>query len=157
MAQAFLDTIDKHKGLLYKVAGLYTDNRHDREDLYQEILYRLWKSFDSFEGRSGIGTWMYRVAMNTAIHFLKQQKRRPRVTGLPAENLACDDDASVEERFAVMHQHIGRLGLLDKGIVMLYFEGKSYEEIATIMGLSPSNVGTRLSRIRDKLKKQVWT
>lgn len=157
MAQAFLDTIEKHKGLLYKVAGLYTDNRHDREDLYQEILYRLWKSFDTFEGRSSIGTWMYRVAMNTSIYFVKQQQRRPKITALPPETLAYEEDAAVEERFALMHQHIGRLGLLDKGIVMLYFEGKSYEEIAAIVGISTSNVGTRLSRIRDKLKKQVWT
>ena len=155
--EAFTDLIQQHKGLIYKVAALYADNLHDREDMCQEIIYQLWKSYDSFENRSGIGTWMYRVAMNTAINFFKRHKRRLAVesTGREILDYAEPPDADMEERFKAMNDQIKELNLMERGIVMLYLEGRSYEEISEVIGISTSNVGTRLSRIRDKLQKGI--
>ncbi|MBS1603377.1 MAG: sigma-70 family RNA polymerase sigma factor [Bacteroidetes bacterium] len=155
--QAFLQVIEKNKALLYKVAGFYTDSPQDREDLFQEIVYQLWKSFESFNNASGISTWMYRVAMNTAIYFLRKSQRRPPVVSMREELLEIPepDETSMDQRFRTLHEHIKGLNLLEKGIVMLYLEGKSYEEIAGLIGISSSNVGTRLSRIRERLKKQI--
>jgi RNA polymerase sigma factor (sigma-70 family) len=153
----FIAIIQQHKGLIYKVAGYYTDHLQDREDLFQEIVFQLWKSFDSFNNSSGISTWMYRVAMNTAIYFLKKRKRNPVVQSIGKEALAFpqSEGDGAEEQWATLHKHINALSLLERGIVMLYLEGKSYEEIGELIGLSSSNVGTRLSRIREKLKKEI--
>lgn len=155
--QAFLQVIEKYKALIYKVAGFYTDSPQDREDLFQEIVYQLWKSFDSFNNLSGISTWMYRVAMNTAIYFLRRNQRRPSVESIREELLEIPepDDTSMEDRFRTLHEHIKGLNLLERGIVMLYLEGRSYEEIASLIGISAGNVGTRLSRIRERLKKEI--
>jgi RNA polymerase sigma factor (sigma-70 family) len=155
--QAFLLVIEKNKALIFKVAGFYTDSPQDREDLFQEIVYQLWKSFDSFNNASAISTWMYRVAMNTAIYFLRKSQRRPPVESMRKELLEFPepDDGDMDEEFAILHEHIKGLNLLEKGIVMLYLEGRSYDEIAGLIGISPSNVGTRLSRIRERLKKEI--
>lgn len=154
---AFTTIIQQHEGLIYKVAGFYVDNWHDRQDLAQEIIYQLWKSFDSFDNRSAITTWMYRVAMNTAIYFLKSSKRRVSLASIDNDTLEYPEtvDAETEERLKTMHGQIKELNLLEKGIVMLYLEGKSHEEISQLVGISTSNVGTRLSRIKEKLKKQI--
>ena len=154
---AFTATIQQNEKLIYKVAGFYVNNLHDREDLVQEIIYQLWKSFDSFNNQSAISTWMYRVAMNTAIYFLKKAKRNVPVHSVVEDLPEYADlpDAETEERFKIMHQHIRSLNLLEKGIVMLYLEGKTYEEISYLTGISISNVGTKLSRIKEKLKNQI--
>src|SRR5882724_10418692 len=153
----FIETIQKNEALIYKVAGFYVSNLQDREDLVQEIIYQLWKSFDSFNNKSSVTTWMYRVAMNTAIYFLKKDKRKVAVQSLEKEALEYPESeyAETEEKLKAMHSHISELNLLEKGIVMLHLEGKSYEEIGSLVGISTSNVGTRLSRIKEKLKKQV--
>ncbi len=155
--EAFIAVIQQHERLIYKVAGFYVNNLQDRQDLVQEIIYQLWKSFDSFNHQSTVSTWMYRVAMNTAIYFLKRSKRSVKI--LPVNEYLTDfadsTDPETEERFQLMHQHIRLLNLLEKGIVMLYLEGKSYEEISLLTGISVSNVGTRLSRIKEKLKNQI--
>jgi RNA polymerase sigma factor (sigma-70 family) len=153
----FIATVQKNEALIYKVAGFYVSNLHDREDLVQEIIYQMWKSFDSFNNKSSVTTWMYRVAMNTAIYFLKKDKRKVTVQSLEKEALEYPESeyAETEERLKAMHSYISELNLLEKGIVMLHLEGKSYEEIGSLVGISTSNVGTRLSRIKEKLKKQV--
>jgi len=146
----FIETIQKNEALIYKVAGFYVSNLQDREDLVQEIIYQLWKSFDSFNNKSSVTTWMYRVAMNTAIYFLKKDKRKVAVQSLEKEALEYPESeyAETEEKLKAMHSHISELNLLEKGIVMLHLEGKSYEEIGSLVGISTSNVGTRLSRIK---------
>ena len=153
----FIKLIQEHQGLLTKVASVYTNTIPDREDLFQEIVYQLWKCFDSFRGESKITTWMYRVGMNTAITHLKRSKRVT-TTGLVSEGLVLSttsDDAIYEERLALLHTYIQNLNQLEKGLMLLLLEGKSYSEIAEITGLSASNVGTRISRIKTKLKKNI--
>ncbi|RZK38952.1 MAG: sigma-70 family RNA polymerase sigma factor [Pedobacter sp.] len=153
----FTEVIKKNEGLIFKVAALYTDCAHDREDLYQEIVFQLWKSFDSFREQSKISTWMYRIAMNTAIYNLKVKKKQISTTSIESETDRFVDivDKSDEERIKLLYSHIQKLNLLEKGITLLYLEGKSYNEISEIIGISASNVGTRISRIKEKLKTQI--
>ena len=154
---AFTKLIQEHQGLLIKIASVYTNTTPDREDLFQEIVYQLWKCFDSFRGESKITTWMYRVGMNTAITHLKKSKKQTTTT-LLSDGVAMSipsDDSMYEERLAILHTYIQNLNQLEKGLMLLVLEGKNYSEIAEITGLSDSNVGTRISRIKKKLKNNI--
>jgi len=155
--EQFIAAIKNNEGIIYKIAAVYTNTMQDRDDLVQEIIYQLWKSFDSFNQQSSLGTWMYRVAMNVAIYHLKTTKRK--ITTVPLDeqllNLHDSDNSETEEKWQTFKQHIDKLNLLDKGIVILYLENKSYEEIGQIIGISTSNVGTKLMRIKEKLKQQI--
>ena len=155
--EALLSAINEQQGLIGKVASMYTNTVEDRNDLVQEIIYQLWKSVDSFDQRSALNTWMYRVAMNVAIYHLKVSKRKVRTVPLDTSLLNAGHiiDYEAEEKWMEFKQHINKLNLLDKGIVLLYLENKSYEEIGQVIGISASNVGTKLSRIREKLKQQI--
>ena len=153
----FIKAINKNIGLIFKVSSIYTHNNEDRNDLSQEIIYQLWKSFDSFQQKSSLSTWMYRVAMNVAIHNLKMTNRK--VSTIPLDeqfiNFQDIDNSEIEKKWELLRRHIESLNLLDKGIIILYLDNKSHEEIAHIIGISKSNVGTKLSRIKEKLKKQI--
>ena len=155
--EEFADIIREHQGLLYKVSAIYTNNEPDREDLFQDIVYQLWKYFDSFRNESKISTWMYRVAMNTAITHLKKVKRTPTSESITDSQIQISDvkDEVFEERMRLLHQQIHDLNTLERGIMLLLLEGKSYQEIAEITGLKPSNVGTRISRIKQKLRENM--
>jgi RNA polymerase sigma-70 factor (ECF subfamily) len=150
----FTDLIREHQSLLYKVTSIYADNKEDQEDLFQEIVYQLWKYFDSFRNDSKITTWMYRVAMNTSITFIKKKNRRP--DSVPIADVfvkqSDSNDDTYEERLRLLYQHLKYLNTLEKGLIFLLLEGKSYKEIAQITGLNDSNVGTKISRIKKKLK-----
>jgi RNA polymerase sigma factor (sigma-70 family) len=155
--ELFITAIKDNEGIIYKIASIYTNDIHDKNDLVQEIIYQLWKSFNSFDQRSGLSTWMYRVAMNVAIYHIKTAKKKVITVPLDVELLDLHeaDTGEFEEKLQVFRKHVNNLNLLDKGIVMLYLENKSYEEIARIVGISESNVGTKISRIKEKLKKQI--
>lgn len=154
----FIKEIDQNKVLIFKIASIYTNSIEDRNDLMQEIVYQLWKSFHKFDHRSSVSTWMYRVAMNVAIYHLKSAKRKIQTIALEEQLLQFSniENKETEERWQILKHHIDKLNLLDKGIVILYLENKSYEEIAQIIGISVSNVGTKFSRIKEKLKQQIF-
>lgn len=153
----FIKSIQENERLIYKVASFYTDSKDDRDDLVQEIIYTLWKSFDTFKHNSSLSTWMYRVAMNVAIFHLKNSKRKVATVPIQVEvlNLSETEFDDFEEKMQKLKEHIKDLNLIDKGILMLYLESKSHEEIAEVVGISKSNVGTKLSRIKEKLKQQM--
>lgn len=155
--EKFITAIKTNEGIIYKMASIYTDTIDDRNDLIQEIIYNLWKSFDSFNQKSSFSTWMYRVAMNVAIYNLKMLKRKVITVPIEGQYLYFNENENqhFEEKLNLLKQHIENLNLLDKGIVMLYLENKSYQEIAEIIGISESNVGTKIARIKEKLKKQI--
>ena len=155
--ETFIAAIKDNEGLIYKVASVYTNTIEDRKDLVQEIIYQLWKSFDSFNQKSGLSTWMYRVAMNVAIYHLKISKRNFLTVPMDGQfsNLHETDNGGFEEKWKALRQQLDKLNLLDRGIILLYLENKSYEEIAQITGISESNVGTKMFRIKEKLKKQI--
>lgn len=155
--EEFVRLIREHQGLIYKVSAMYTDQKQDRNDLYQEIVCQLWKSFDSFRGDSKRSTWMYRVALNTAIGQLNKRNRRSPEVHLETVSHMVEEESSglMEERIRLLHQEIGKLNVLEKGIMLLLLEGKNYDEIAEITGLTPTNVGTRISRIKEKLRSEM--
>ncbi len=153
----FAQVIKENEGLIFKITTIYTDNEQDQKDLFQDIVYQLWKSYDSFRNEAKISTWMYRVGMNTAISQLKKRKRMPR--SVPIDQLVLKQtdhyDDEFEQRLKTLYKHIHSLNVLEKGIMLLLLEGKKYEEIAEITGFTPSNIGTRISRVKQKLKSQI--
>ena len=154
---AFIAIIKENEGIIYKITRVYTDNSENQKDLYQEIVYQLWKSFNSFKGNSKISTWMYRIALNTAITYLNKSKKKVQQVRLNFDllNPIDEKDNSTEERLEVLYAMIKQLNVIEKGLILLLLEGKSYDEIAIITGFSSSNVGTRLSRIKKKLKENI--
>jgi RNA polymerase sigma factor (sigma-70 family) len=153
----FISALKENEGFIYKIASVYTNNTEDRNDLVQEIIYQLWKSFDNFQQKSSLSTWIYRVALNVALYQLKLSKKK--VLTIPIDerfiNSAEIDNNENEEKWKIFKEQIDSLNLLDKGIVMLYLDNKSYDEIAEIIGISKSNVGTKILRIKEKLKSQI--
>ena len=157
LKETFITAIKENEGFIFKIASVYTNNRDDKNDLVQEIIYQLWKSYKSFNHQSSLSTWIYRVALNVAIYQLKVSKKR--VLTVPMDGQVLDyyeiDESQIDEKWKVFRRHIDNLNLLDKGIVMLYLDHKSYDQIAEIIGISASNVGTKLSRIKEKLRTQI--
>jgi len=149
----FVGLIKKHYGIIYKICNIYGGNY--REDLQQEIVYQLWKSYPSFKGRSKFQTWMYRVALNTALFEAKKVNRE--YTEL--KNFENTNGESPEEltekinRIEQLYFNISKLNDVDKAITLLYLEKCSYKEIAEITGMTEKNVGIRLFRIKNKLKQ----
>ena len=155
--ESFTRIIKDNEGVIFKITTIYTDNGQDQKDLYQEIVYQLWKSFDSFRNESKISTWMYRIALNTAIGQLKKSKKHSNKTGIDQVVLQQTEnyDTEFENRLKMVYEQIHQLNILDKGLILLLLEGKKYEEISEITGLSETNVGTRISRIKQKLKSRI--
>ena len=140
----FLSVIKEYERVIYKVCYLYTTRNATLGDLYQEVILNLWKAYPKFRKECKISTWIYRIALNTCISFIRKEKNVPEIVALTREA-----DWMTEEKDELTEM----LGQLDKSIVLLYLEEKSYEEIAEITGLTVTNVATKLSRIKDKLKK----
>jgi RNA polymerase sigma-70 factor (ECF subfamily) len=137
---------------------MYCDDRDDSEDLFQEIVLQLWKSYSGFKGEAKISTWMYRVALNTAITRLRKTKRRPDNQRLDNDNFNIAEVANnrLDIQFSVeLQQAINMLNRFDRALMMLYLDEKSYSEIAEIMGISESNVGVKINRIKNKLKSML--
>jgi RNA polymerase sigma factor (sigma-70 family) len=155
--ESFTRIIKENEGVIFKITTIYTQNGQDQKDLYQEIVYQLWKSFDSFRNESKISTWMYRIALNTAIGQLKKSKKHSNTTGIDQVVLKQTEnyDTEFENHLKMVYEHIHQLNILEKGLILLLLEGKKYEEIAEITGLSETNVGTRISRIKQKLKSRI--
>lgn len=154
--EAFTQIVKENEGVIYKITSVYTNNTTDQKDLYQEIVYQLWKGYDGFRGESKVSTWMYRVALNTAFTHIRKNKRKGHSVPLDHIDLTYEvHDPLLEERLKQLYRQIKLLSDLEKGLILLLLEGKKYDEIADITGLSPSNVGTRISRIKQKLKKQM--
>lgn len=155
MEKDFLKDVNEHQGIILKVCSLYCDDRQDNEDLFQEILLQLWKSYASFKGESKISTWMYRVALNTAITRLRKKKRRPDNERMASENfnVAERDNDRLDIQFgAELQQAIDTLNRFDRALMMLYLDEKSYSEMAEIMGMTETNIGVKINRIKTKLK-----
>ncbi|WP_299162303.1 sigma-70 family RNA polymerase sigma factor [uncultured Eudoraea sp.] len=155
--ESFTRIIKENEGLIFKITTIYTENGQDQKDLYQEIVYQLWKSYDSFRNESKISTWMYRIALNTAIGQLKKRKKQSITTSIDQVVLRQTEnyDTEFEKRLKMVYEQIHQLNILEKGLILLLLEGKKYEEIAEITGLSETNVGTRISRIKQKLKSRI--
>jgi RNA polymerase sigma-70 factor (ECF subfamily) len=154
--QAFLLLMQQHKRLIYKICNSYCENKNDRDDLAQEIVYQLWKSYDTYNATFKFSTWMYRVALNVAISFYRKEKRTKNFESIDEKLLEIDDGsyAAIEENtnIQLMHAFIAELREIDKSIIILYLEDHSYKEIGAIIGLTETNVATRINRIKEILK-----
>jgi RNA polymerase sigma-70 factor (ECF subfamily) len=153
----FLDLVESHQGILHKVCALYAETRDKRDDLRQEILMQLWRSFPSFAGRSLFSTWMYRVALNTAMLRRRRLRTQPVTDTLdqsePLAAASTGDDPDVER----LHRCIRRLKELDRAVILLYLEQHTYEEIAELTGLTRKNVSVRIVRIKQRLRECLLT
>ena len=156
MEREFLEIIKNNQGIIHKVCNVYCDDQDDRDDLFQEIVAQLWKSFPSFRKESKFSTWMYRVALNTAITSFKKTKRRPDQSRLTYDNFQIKDvnyDTETEDNIKQLHRAVAQLTGIEKSIILLYLEDKKYEEIAEITGITQNYVRVKMNRIKKKLKK----
>lgn len=151
----FISLINDHQGLIHKVCIMYENDPDVRDDLFQEIVLQLWKSLPSFRGEAKITTWMYRIALNTAISGLRKQSRRVKTEDLHDLHLNITDSGGVdlEEDFQKLQGAIRRLPEIERAMIMMALEEISYEEIAETIGITQNNVRVRMNRIREKLKK----
>lgn len=155
--EEFLEVLSKYQGILYKVSLVYFKNISDREDNLQEIIYQLWKSFPQIKNRNSIGSWIYAVSINTSISRVKKVSRidyRETTPEIPDKSDIIDD-ISMNESLQMLLNAIYNLNEVDKSIMLLYLEEKSYDEIAEIMGISKSNVGVRINRAKEILKQNL--
>lgn len=154
--ERFQTLLEEHKKILYKVCNSYCQNREDREDLAQEIMVQLWRSFGSFDERRRFSTWMYRIALNVAISFYRREGRRTRrVLSDDAQLLnAVDETANLSEEVRSLYQFIEGLDGLNRALVLLYLDGNSYLEMAEVLGISETNVATKISRLKQTMKQE---
>jgi len=150
----FQDLIEQHKGILLKVARTYCRNETEREDLFQEISIQIWRSMDRYNSEFKISTWLYRISINTAISFYRKHSKRQENTIPLDENTPAyaDENTEKETQLDMLEKFINELNDFDKALMLLYLEEKSHIEIADITGITPSNVGTKIGRIKEKLK-----
>lgn len=153
----YLKILEDNKGLIYKVANSYCNNEEDRKDLFQEISIQIWKSLHRYDKQYKISTWIYRIALNVAISYYRKIKTRQYQTASFAETSVDifdyqQDDTSVEidRLFTFIHE----LKELDRAVMLLYLENNSYKEIGEILGISETNVATKINRIKIKLKQR---
>lgn len=149
----FNQLVRENKSTIYTVCYMFSQDEDEVNDLFQETLINIWKGIDGFREESKVSTWIYRVALNTCL--LQERKKKKEVKRVPLKmdvNFFEDNDANAAQ-VRQLHQRIGQLGLVDRAIVMMWLEGMSYEEIGSVMGISAQNVGVKLFRIKEQLKK----
>ncbi len=155
MEKEFLHIIRENQGIIHKVCKIYCDLVEDQNDLFQEIIAQLWKSYPSFRNESKVTTWMYRVGLNTAITFFKKSKRRPDRNQLSYKTYQFADDGydiETEEQIKILQHAVAQLTGIEKSIILLFLENKKYEEIAEITGITQNYVRVKMNRIKKKLK-----
>jgi RNA polymerase sigma-70 factor (ECF subfamily) len=153
----FETKIRENELIIYKICRLYAHTAADRDDLYQEIVYQLWRSYQRFRGESLFSTWLYRVAFNTAIASLRKQSQVvANIDEQPVSSIP-DTTGSEEEQLKELYKAISRLNEIERAIVMLYLDDRSYEEMEAIMGISSGTLRVRMSRIKDKLRELTKT
>lgn len=157
----FIQTIDDHKKIIYKIVNSYCQNREDRKDLEQEIIIQLWKSFDKYDDNYKYSTWMYRIALNVAISFYRKERKWSLKSDFYNEasifdmvEEAGENEAELEGQLKLLQTFINNLNELNKALMLLYLEEKKHDEIAEILGITKTNVATKIGRIKLKLKKE---
>jgi RNA polymerase sigma-70 factor, ECF subfamily len=155
--EQFVSDFEKNIGIILKISRAYTNTTHDREDLINDIALELWKSYPKFNGDSKISTWFYRIALNVSMNY--KRKKKPNLMFFHEVNqikvsewLDKEED---NEQIDLLYECIDNLNEFNKAIIILYLDGNSHDEISMITGISKTNVGTRISRIKEQLKERV--
>jgi RNA polymerase sigma-70 factor (ECF subfamily) len=152
----FQEIIKENKGILYKVITIYCKDTEDKKDLEQEILIQLWKALDKYNDTYKISTWMYRIAMNVAISFYR--KTASTISNISIDSIFIEKEYAEQDHddidnVKILNQFIDQLNEFDKALILLYLEDFSYVEISEIIGITETNVGSKINRIKNKLKK----
>lgn len=154
----FLHVIESNKGILYKVANSYCRDVEDRKDLIQEIILQLWKAFENYNDKFKYSTWIYRISLNVAISYYRKENTRKHLSNpLTIDIIDLNETDLYEEKesnLGLLNQIISKMNDLDKALMLLYLEEKSYREISEIIGITETNVATKISRIKGKLKNE---
>lgn len=153
----FEEVIGQHRGILLKVANIYCQNEEDKKDLMQEIMIQLWRSFDKYDQKYKYSTWIYRISLNVAISFFrKNSAKKNQTVALETEEIpvSMPENSETENNLLLLEKFISELKELDKALMLLYLEEKNHKEIADILGISASNVSTKINRIKEKLKEK---
>lgn len=154
LEREFLSMIEENKKTIYKVSLMYSDGPEHQQDIYQDIVLNLWTAFPKFRGDSKLSTWVYRIALNTCVSELRRKNAKPLTTPLSYDiEQLMDDDEAYREQVKQLYNLINRLSQLERAIILLWLDEKSYDEIAAILGISASNVGVKISRIKEKLRR----
>jgi RNA polymerase sigma-70 factor, ECF subfamily len=155
----FLGLVEQHKGAILKVCSLYTRRTDEKEDLFQEIIIQLWKAWPNFKGHSKFSTWLYRIALNTAISGLR--KKKADIILMNGEDIPhitdADDYKEKEEQLRSLYDAIRQLPEIDRAVVMLYLEDKSYEEMEDILGVNQGTLRVKMNRAKEKMKRTIQT
>lgn len=151
----FLHLLDAHRGILHKITKMYMESPEDQQDLFQEIIYQLWKSHHSFTHQSKFSTWMYRVAVNTAITFFKKEKRKPFTTSSFPENIPSEESEAISKELKLSHFYkaVQQLEKIEKALIFYHLENYSHKEISLQLGISEVNARVKLNRAKNKLKE----
>ncbi|MBO9593713.1 MAG: RNA polymerase sigma factor [Niabella sp.] len=154
----FLSVVQSHKGILYKVANSYCKNVEDRKDLVQEIIIQLWKSFDDYDDHFRHSTWIYRISLNVAISFYRKENSRKNISNSLKDGIIdFPDNDGFEDKetdLGILQRMIAQLKDLDKALMLLYLEEKSHKEISQIIGISETNVATKINRIKNSFRQK---
>jgi RNA polymerase sigma factor (sigma-70 family) len=150
----FIAQLNTHQNIIHKICNVYMSDEAAREDLFQEITLQAWKGYKAFKNESKFSTWLYRVALNTAISFYRKEKNKLNIVSPEeiSEKVEVADDT--EAQAAAMHKAIAGLSKIDKALVMLYLEDYPYQEIAEMLGITANNVAVKMNRIKIKLKEE---
>jgi RNA polymerase sigma factor (sigma-70 family) len=157
LQEAFQNLVEEHKRILYKVCNSYCRDRDSRDDLAQEIMIQLWRSFGRFDGRSRFSTWMYRIALNVAISFYRRESTRTRHVISDERHLleTVDETEGQPDDVRLLYHVIEGLDPLNKALILLYLDENSYREIADVLGISETNVATKISRLKNRIKLEL--
>lgn len=148
----FEQWLDQHRALIFKVVRAYAVTAMDRDDLFQEIVVQVWRSIPSFRQESSTVTWIYRIALNTAIRWMRKEQKHSRVETLDAvEHILLESSAPVDDRLTWLYEEIYKLDEIDRSVTLLLLDGFSYKEMASVLGITESTVGVKITRIRKKL------
>ncbi len=156
LEQSFVKQLEENQNIVHKICRLYTHDQDSHNDLFQEITIQLWRAFPKFRGDSKFSTWMYRVALNTAITLYRKSKRRVSTQDFESISFkikAEEYDDTVEQQLKVMYSAVKQLNDIDKALVFLYLEDKSYKEISETLGISEVNARVKMNRTKEKLRK----
>ena len=148
----FSRIVREHKSTIYTVCYMFSKDKQEVDDLFQEVLVKLWQGYATFQGKSDLRTWIYKVSLNTCISIDRKKKRRKTQPLLEGIDLFDKNDAD-DRQTDMLHERIGRLQPFDRAIVLLWLENMSYDEIAQIVGISVKNVSVKLYRIKEQLKQ----
>lgn len=156
LQKTFENLVKTNERLIYKICRLYGNSEDDRQDLYQDIVIQLWKAYPKFRGEAKLSTWLYRIGLNVAITQFRKQKKQIYATDIYTLNMDFPEDAShitETEQFKTMYAAIEKLNDIEKAIVMLYLDDKSYDEMEDILGISNGNLRVKMNRIKEKLRQ----